>query len=733
MKVDTMLAQADEQNWDGLESEWLKAVGDSSATPDQLLPVIDKVVDAGQNKLAEDMGWAWLSTMKEKHSAQDALRLGRGLLLRLPDGEQLRDEILQLYTETHKEHPKLDTWVDKSGLKGSMSVRRALRFLEVGLRLEEGAYLLDRTDDTAGQIEELDLDEEEAVVKVGRRTKTMPLKDLVADFDVVDEHNFHVMEQMHPEQISDLIEANPLKLAEGIVRSYRNKIDRDEIKLLLVPKHMDTKKWTDFWSKVRAGCKKSEHMRVEGRSPTFLIYDPVGQTAEQEIGATFSDATTPRHWLEIFDNYLREVAHRGTKPDEGFIKKLELTIKSEVQRYQKHGEGGHAFATALVIERIEKEELPIDDSVKGLAGKMLEKADKPVQLVAGIPDARLWPLALDCIERSLPEKWPNVFAELILYAPAGQIDSIIKRIEKEGKGELIKPVIDRAIADPGRYTDAFMWVWKGPSIKTDLNLPAALELLNEALAMCGPARHSQGKAGGQSENEMRARVRAGLSAKGYSRYMGVLKEIDLALAKTLRRQIERAEGLGPSVQGEMLNRLTRAFPDIYVKVEKTMWEDDSVLYFTEQGLRQRESERDDLVNVKMPENARAIGAAAALGDLSENSEYKYALEERDLLRARLAQINSELSIAKVLKPEMIAADHVSVGQKITLKPANGEAPFDIRIMGVGDSDSDTRTYAYQTPIAMQILGAKKGGTVTLAFDGKNEVSYEVTAIESAID
>ena len=40
--------------------------------------------------------------------------------------------------------------------------------------------------------------------------------------------------------------------------------------------------------------------------------------------------------------------------------------------------------------------------------------------------------------------------------------------------------------------------------------------------------------------------------------------------------------------------------------------------------------------MKMPENARRIGEAASHGDLSENSEYKFALEERDLLRARVA-------------------------------------------------------------------------------------------------
>ncbi|MCB9867224.1 MAG: hypothetical protein H6816_11410 [Phycisphaerales bacterium] len=64
----------------------------------------------------------------------------------------------------------------------------------------------------------------------------------------------------------------------------------------------------------------------------------------------------------------------------------------------------------------------------------------------------------------------------------------------------------------------------------------------------------------------------------------------------------------------------------------------------------KRAELEELVNVKIRENAIAIGRAAELGDLSENSEYKFALEERDLLQARLAQMQKEMDLFRPLKP-----------------------------------------------------------------------------------
>lgn len=732
MQYETLRSLAKTKRWDELESEWLATIEQPTAAADQLLPVIDAVVEAGQDKLAETMGWAWLSTMKQNHEPREALRLGRGLLLRLPDGEELREEIVELYRQTHKEHPELDAWVERSGLTGDMSVRRALRFLDVGLRLREGVYLTHRTEDRAARVIETDSDEGEITLQEARRTRTLPLSEVIEDYDIADENDFHVLQQLRPERIAQLVAKDVIALVTGILRSHRDRIDRDELKLLLVPAYIPPDKWSDWWSRVRAGVKKSPNLRIEGRSPMFLVYDPVARTLEEETWPAIREATTPRQWLDTLEGYFRAARQRKAKPDAAFLEQVKETLLRQIERFEQHGEPSAALGTALVVQRLEGEGIPSSEGLGGRALDMLRAADEPVQIVAGLKDGRLWTLAAECVSQAFPETWPALFAQMILYAPAGLCDSLARRVEKAGQGDLLCATAAQAVADPGRYTDAIMWLWKRPSVKTPLPVPPPLEMLSSILALVGPARLSEGKTAGQTVGEMRAKVRAGLSAKDYESFRACMKSPDVVMARAVRRQIERAEGLGPSVQGDLLNILASMFPDLYVKVEVAKWDDDSVLYFSREGLRAREDELHELVNVKMRENAKAIGEAAARGDLSENAEYKFALEERDLLRARVAQINRELSLARLLEPDEVPTDHVSIGQRVTLRPTNGGDPMVLTIMGVGDSDIGSHVFAYQTPIAMQLLGKRPGEKVSVGFDGKTEVEYEIADIEKAV-
>jgi len=733
MPHETLKSLVRTKRWDDVEVEWLAVIEQPTADPAVLLKVVDDLVSEQQTELAETMGWAWLSSMKEKFSAREALRLGRGLLLRLPDGEQLREEILALYKETHTDHPQVDTWIERSGLKSGKSVRRALRFLDVGLRLAEGTYLIHSTEDEAAQVVETDFDDDEITIRKSRRTQTLSLAEVVGDYDIASENDFLVMQQLHPERIGELIEKDPIALFTGILSGHRREIDRDELKLMLVPAYLPPKKWADWWGRIRTGVKKSTNLRLEGRSPMFLIYDPVGQTLEQETWTTFAAAQTPRQWLDVLEGYLRDGKLRKKEPDTAFLDRIQTALVERMERFRKHREPEDAFATALVIERLAADGLPVATGAHGSAIEMLRATEKPVEIVAGVPDARLWSLGVTCIEQAFPEEWPDLFAQLILFAPAGQCNVLAKRVETAGKGDRLVATVDQAVAEPGRFTDAMMWVWNGPAVSVELPIPPATELLASILALVGPARLSEGRAVGQTVNRMRIRVRAGLGAKGYAAFKKSYEGIDLPLAQTIRRLIQRAEGLGPSAQGDMLTILTRAFPDLYVKVELPVWEDPNTLYFSRQGLRKREDELDELVNVKMRENAKAIGEAAAHGDLSENSEYKFALEERDLLRARVAQINSELALAKLLEPDEIPTDHVSIGQELCLRPTGGGEPRVLRIMGAGDSDITTNVYSYKTPLAQQMMGVKKGATVQIAFDGKDEIEYEIAEIESVMD
>jgi transcription elongation GreA/GreB family factor len=203
------------------------------------------------------------------------------------------------------------------------------------------------------------------------------------------------------------------------------------------------------------------------------------------------------------------------------------------------------------------------------------------------------------------------------------------------------------------------------------------------------------------------------------------------MALTIRRQIERAEGLGPRTQEEMLAILRALYPKLEVKLKVDPWDDESVLYFSATGLKIKEDELHQIVNVKMRENAKAIGEAAAHGDLSENSEYKFALEERDLLRARVAQINSELSIARVLEPHMVPFDQVGIGHRLTLQPTDGGDPVIMSILGINDTDLPAKSYSYKTPIARQVLGRRVGDVLHVSF-GDHEGDYRIEKLDPAI-
>jgi len=362
---------------------------------------------------------------------------------------------------------------------------------------------------------------------------------------------------------------------------------------------------------------------------------------------------------------------------------------------------------------------------------MIGEAANPVAMVTRVPDARLWSLAVACLEQAFPDKWPEYFAQLILYAPISQCDVLAKRVEKAGRSELLLPIAQRALDEPGRFTDTLMWLWRGPEIEQDLNVPGALELFNVVMALVGPARSSEGKAAGQTALEMRAKVRNGLSHKDYARFRECIADLDDSMVQSVRRIVERAEGLGPTLQDEMSRVLRTRYPNLYLKPKIAIWDDDSTYYYTSAGLKNKEDELAEIVNVKMRENAKAIGEAAAHGDLSENSEYKFALEERDLLRARVAKLNREISIAKILERAEIPTDHVSIGQRVTLK-GNGGTTMTLSILGYDEADIAHHVYSYHSPMAREMLGKKPGDTVKLNLDGGPQ-TFTIEKLEPAIE
>ncbi|MBQ7074680.1 hypothetical protein IJM86_06660 [bacterium] len=60
------------------------------------------------------------------------------------------------------------------------------------------------------------------------------------------------------------------------------------------------------------------------------------------------------------------------------------------------------------------------------------------------------------------------------------------------------------------------------------------------------------------------------------------------------------------------------------------------------------AERKEINEKKLPAILKTIAEAKAMGDLSENFEYKSALEEKDLVNSRLKEINELLDNVEII-------------------------------------------------------------------------------------
>jgi transcription elongation factor GreA len=132
----------------------------------------------------------------------------------------------------------------------------------------------------------------------------------------------------------------------------------------------------------------------------------------------------------------------------------------------------------------------------------------------------------------------------------------------------------------------------------------------------------------------------------------------------------------------------------------------------------------------MRDTARAIGAAAEKGDLSENSEYKFALEERDLLRARLAGMNAEMAIAKVIAPDDVPTDRIGVGTRAVFRRVEDGERYEMTFVGPWDTGA-AGTLNYKAPLAQTLMGKRIGEQFDFEH-GDASGRYELVELHNAL-
>ena len=155
----------------------------------------------------------------------------------------------------------------------------------------------------------------------------------------------------------------------------------------------------------------------------------------------------------------------------------------------------------------------------------------------------------------------------------------------------------------------------------------------------------------------------------------------------------------------------------------------STALITRDGHQRLKTELDDLWRVKRPEVVRALAAAAAEGDRSENAEYTYRKKQLGEIDRRVRYLSKRLQALKVVDAAPSDRDAVFFGAEVELENiASGEL-VRYRIVGPDETDAQRGWISIDAPLARAMLKKRvddefeamlPGGAVRFAIV---EVSY----------
>lgn len=149
-------------------------------------------------------------------------------------------------------------------------------------------------------------------------------------------------------------------------------------------------------------------------------------------------------------------------------------------------------------------------------------------------------------------------------------------------------------------------------------------------------------------------------------------------------------------------------------------------YITPEGAQSIRDEIEELWKVERPIVTRAVTAAAALGDRSENADYHYGKKRLRQIDSRVRYLSKRLDDVTVVQPREHEDGRVYFGAWVTLEDAEGEE-VEYRVVGPDESNVESNAISMDSPMGKALLGRSAHDEVKV-LRPKDTAVFEIVAI-----
>ena len=109
-----------------------------------------------------------------------------------------------------------------------------------------------------------------------------------------------------------------------------------------------------------------------------------------------------------------------------------------------------------------------------------------------------------------------------------------------------------------------------------------------------------------------------------------------------------------------------------------------------------------------------------MGDLSENFEYKSAMEDKDFINSRIVEIQNLINDVEIIDKEKESKKTdktVDFGSTVVVKFEDDDKEYEVKIVGTGEVGiDDGLLISFESPLGQAIRGKKVGEVAKMRHD-----------------
>lgn len=706
---------------DDLEAAWEEALNNPGDV-EQYRKTIQILCEQDMASRALALASLMVDALVEQDRTPEAIDLALTVVRLGAHNETLARRLCELYAQRFGAEPWYEHVKSLAGLDENQPTQQALERFDALRRYTGGYVLYHRAGWGEGLVQRFVPETNELVIDFGGQIRQVPFQTAIDSMQALDRDDLRSMLLLEREELERLAREEPSALIIKAARLYRGRITSTQVKQLLSPSVVPSKKWASFWKRAKAAAAVDPYLRVEGSAtrPIFVLRNKPLSLAEEARRAV-EQADHLGQQIAVCRDYLE----RCTDPQ---MRETILELAREHLKKSAEARPAHRLEGLLLLEEYGKN--TGGSATEALRALVLaEDGEFRPEALAELASQAAREHAVALLEQALGDRWTDLCVSTLTRVPASVVELVVNRLEASGQAPRLLALWNDVAPYPRRHPVLTYLLGRLHADGHFADREGAPDPVTVGRVLLHLARVlSESRRGNPTAARLLTRLTSLLV--GRRNLLGrVLEDISRDDLATFLGITERS---GPDFPHEIVDRILRTvaarFPDLTATPEKPFWELDHI-YVTEAGLARQREALAKLVNVDIPRNSAAIGAAASHGDLSENSEWDAALEEQRNLTSRAQAMEQELRKARLLEDQQIPDGVVAPGTRVTIQPLDGGVPRSMTLLGPWDEGEDVINY--RAPMGQLLLGKKVGDTAALP-SSQCEEQVRIVSIERVV-